>query len=229
MLQRLLISAVFLLCTAPAAHAAGGVNWGLTPDGNPLLAPATSGRAVMTWWVCPPSEQCREAPAPKTHDGGLWWVSPYAPGEVARGTIFEGDGFIVEGAVNARVEQRSPMWMGRLTARSRPRVAGVLRVGQHVRPVGAIWAGGWADDTSTLALVACRTACEYLVKPDGTVSGPGPRALKRKHRGWSVYAVDHRAPADGPAPALNAGPVPRPVASALLAVSKRFGVVRSAA
>ena len=124
------------------------------------------------------------------------------------------------------------MWMGRVAARNHPRVTGSLRVGQRLRPTAALWSGGWADDRSTLALVACpesaKATCEYLTTADGAVTGPGGRTLLAKHRAWRVYAVDYRTPADGPAPALRAGPAPRPVASALVAGSEKSGLVRSA-
>lgn len=224
MLARLLITTALLLVVAPAAQAAESVRWGHAPDGNPLLtSPGEPGRTLVQWWACSPSEACRAiGPAP---DNSYALQDPQlAPGTTARGTYFEGMGF--------DFDERSPMWMGQVTARNHPRVVGSLRVGRPLVPKGALWSGGWADDTSTLALVACpasaRATCEYLLTAQKTVTGPGPRTLGRKHRGWYVYAVDHRVPADGPAPDLRPGPAPRPAATPLLAVSERRGVVRSA-
>ncbi|WP_121249961.1 hypothetical protein [Solirubrobacter pauli] len=222
------------VAAAPTAHAAETVRWGLAPDGQPLLTVTGDVPSVMQWWTCPPSEACRALIAPGTGSSAFRDIVQLAPGEAARGTFFEGTGYTSVGgsAGVALVEERSPMWMGRVGPRNHPRVTGSLRVGQRLRPVGALWSGGWADDGSTLALVACpastRATCEYLVTAQNTVTGPGPRTLTRKHRGWLVYAVDHRTPADGPAPELEPGPASRPIASPVVAVSKPSGLVRSA-
>lgn len=227
MLTRLLTSAALLLAVVPAARAADGVRWTHTPQGDPLLSPTASDGAYLTWWVCPPSEACRAALSPA---GSAYFTGDarLAPGASARGTFFETDGFVGK----AEVRERSPMWLGRVAVRRAPRVTGTLRVGQPVRPEAAAWSGGWADDAGTLALVACpasaRASCEYLTTKRGAVTGSGARTLRRKHRGWHVYAVEHRRAADDAVPDLKAGPAPRPVASTLVAVSRKRGLVRSA-
>src|SRR5262249_13158336 len=87
-------------------------------------------------------------------------------------------------------------------------------------PVAARWTGGWGDETSTLAIVGCpgrdRNDCQVL--------GTGPLT----HGGWYLYAVDYRTAADVTAPPVFPAPgvtVPRPVASALVAVSTPIGPV----
>jgi len=234
MLQRLFITAVVLLLAAPAARAETGVPiWGLSPEGNPFLSvPVAAANEVvyLQWWTCPPAQACAKYTPPGT-DPNAWDFhgSPtFAPGDSARGTFFEVDGLPLKHATG----DRSPMWMGRLTARNHPRILGKPRVGQKLQPVGALWAGGWANDLSTFALVACpasrRAWCEYLTRADGSIAGPGPRTLTAKQRGWYVYALDYRTPASGPPQDLRVGPIPRPVASAAVAVSRRLGPVRSA-
>ncbi len=66
---------------------------------------------------------------------------------------------------------------------------GAAAVGSTVTPVGASWSGGWGNETSALAVIACsshqRTDCE-------PVSGP----LAPKYGGWYLYGVDTRLPGD---------------------------------
>jgi hypothetical protein len=215
MLRRLLIGAGLLLAAAPSAHAA--VKWELTPAGDPRGAIDEISFA-SDWWTCPPAEQCRKAAV----------ANAFEPGASARGTFFEVD-YMDYDSSDWSSYRRSPMWLGRVTARNHPRVIGSLRAGQSVGPVGALWSGGWADDVTTTVMVACpasaRAQCEYLTGPHGEVTGTGPRRLQEKHVGWSVYAVQYRERA---ARVVAAGVAPRPVASALVGVSKRHGPVRRA-
>jgi hypothetical protein len=209
-----------LLAAAPSVAHASAVSWGFTTAGDPRLAYAgdTLYAAGTPWWVCPPGEQCRQ-----------FAIAPEAePGATPRGSFFEADVFELS-ATQLTTFERSPQWLGRVTARNHPRVTGWLRAGQTVRPVAALWSGGWADDVTTTTIVACpastRAQCEYLTGPNGETTGDAPRKLQDKHSGWYLYAVQQHARTAVP---VAAGVAPRPVASALVAVSTPAGPVRRA-
>ena len=213
--MRCLLIALALLFAAPFAAQASDGPWGLTPAGDPLLTASPDSSAQATqWWACPPADQCRIVAGD----------ARFEPGATARGTVFE---------VNLTWPfERSPMWMGRVAALNHPRLLGTLRTGQKVWPVGALWVGGWVDDMTTSVVVACpasqRAQCEYLNGPGAATTGSGPRELLAKYVGWYVYAIQYRTPHDSAAPSFPAGPAPRPVASALVAVSERRGPIKRA-
>src|SRR4051794_35439199 len=113
MLRRFVLVAALLLAVAPAAWAEPPT-WGLTSSGDPRLSAAETG-----WWQRPPADQCR-------------WISRETivePGPTARGTFFETG---AEGWPDDVF--RSPIWLGRVTARNHSRLTGSLRSGQSLRP-----------------------------------------------------------------------------------------------
>jgi hypothetical protein len=51
----------------------------------------------------------------------------------------------------------SPLWNGPLALRAPPRVRGAVRADELLRPVAAVWSGGWATDIAETGLSACPT------------------------------------------------------------------------
>lgn len=188
---RALTSAVvvsLVLCGTAAGHTARIGQHLFDARGNPSLV-VESGEVVQ-WRVCRPGEDCERLGTTRGTQGFI------EPGPVPAGTVFEVDVRSTQGKVTTA---RSRAWRGRVTATGTPRLAGTLRVGRTVRPVGTQWTGGWGNDLSSLGLQACprRNArrCETLSSDayDELSCARGAAVLGRRYRGWWVRAVDVRS------------------------------------
>ncbi len=148
-------------------------------DGNPQLVanPSPDGsKGSVSWAICRPAAlSCDPAGSERVLE----------PGPQPAGTVFEAS---VDYA-GQRTTDRSPAWGGRVTATTRPVLAGRARVGRRVHARKAGWTGGWGDESDLLVVQACRTRtakhCVILA----------PRPIPRRYRGWFVFAVDRRLPA----------------------------------
>ena len=125
--------------------------------------------------------------------------------------------------------ERSPVWLGRVTATVAPGLEGAAVPGQSIRPLAATWTGGWGDERSVTVVLACpspsRTDCEYLTNAGGQTAW-GDRQVLAQHAGRYLYAVEYRTAGVVKEPALPApGAVARPAPSALVAVSPPAGPV----
>ena len=172
-------------------------------DGNPQLVanPTPDGtKGTVSWAICRPA-------APSCDAAGS--ESVLEPGPQPAGTVFEAS--VDYGA--QRTTDRSPAWGGRVTATTRPALAGHARVGRRVRARKARWTGGWGDESDLLLVQACRTKtarhCVILA----------PRAIPRRYRGWYVFAVDRRLPAQ--AAFTTAQPGLRPAATVVFSAPRR--------
>ncbi len=203
---RLILAVLLGVLALPAAAQAAPPRWGLTPAGDPLLErdPVEGGGVApwKEWWACPAGEQCRIVAEGTTR---------FEPGPTPRGTVFESVGW------DATV--RGPMWLGRVAATRRVRLAGDPMPGGTVTVARAAWTGGWGNEVSDRAILACPSR-------ENANCEPHAGALTEKHRGWYLYAVETlRTPAAPPVPALTA----RPAESALVSVSAPVGPVGNAA
>ena len=77
---------------------------------------------------------------------------------------------LTEGSEGFTFTQWSPVWHGNVQAVKPPSVSGAVRANALVRPIKAIWSGGWTGDFDRTNLAACTT-------PEGT----GCTALRRLH------------------------------------------------
>jgi hypothetical protein len=106
------------------------------------------------------------------------------------GTVFQ--------ATQDGVVLRSRPWGGRVRATAPPQVQGRLRVGARVRPVAAVWQGGWGRESDWLQLQACRTAagsgCLVIYDPIkfGRCPGGEGRLLPARYRGRWLRVADAR-------------------------------------
>lgn len=186
------------LALPSSANAALGM-WGLSEDGQPRLD-RTAFADPVDFFACPPGG------APCTPVAGAG--PAYEPGETAEGTVFEAR--FASGHVD-----RSPVWQGAIGPQSPPAVDGSAIEGGVVQPVAGEWSGGWADDTSALVLVICRSRegedCGYLPAAGAgapvPVSGDGPALIPAGSAGGHLFAVEWRVARDAltqPAPLLYA-------------------------
>jgi hypothetical protein len=166
----------------PRAH------WSTFVDGNPRLWADfgfSSGDTTprVEWRVCPPGEGCRPLGESRTLEAG----------ETPAGSVFEADVTARDGTTT---HERSPVWHGRITELAPPGLAGELRTGGTLTVTPGQWSGGWGDETSGYALVACPTVgdCEFLnnVTPH-TYWTAGPYVIEQRHGGWHVYIFERRS------------------------------------
>ena len=211
-MRLLLTLSMFLLVASPAAASQG--RWSLSSTGDPLLS-EDGVQGATAWRVC-------LAPAPCAP------VSAGPQGETAEGTVFESD----RSAPQIDTE-RSPAWQGRVSAVAAPGLAGSLTAGGAVHPTPAVWTGGWGDEESLNAVIACPPADRGVLSLPhrccGTGNfGLGDRPIPAAVVGWSAYSVEWRMPHDrffpfdGPPPAA---PTTLPVPSNLVSVSAASALV----
>jgi hypothetical protein len=110
-------------------------------------------------------------------------------------------------------------------------------VGGTVTPVAARWSGGWGDEHTTVAVIACsqRTGgeCELLTHPNGQANfGAHERGIRDKHLGWFLIPVEYRSARDRdpyvvPSPIPPGAPTSFPTPNALAAVGTPVGPVVS--
>ena len=213
-MRRLLLTALLAVVAWPAGAQAAD-RWSRTAAGDPLLTWEIDPYfGIPEWWTCPAGDACRS-----TAKG-----TRVEPGETPRGTIFESDlGYALQ------QHERSPVWLGRVTATVAPGLEGAAVPGQRIRPLAATWTGGWGDERSVTVVLACpspsRTDCEYLTNAGGQTAW-GDRQVLAQHAGRYLYAVEYRTAGVVKEPALPApGAVTRPAPSALVAVSPPAGPV----
>lgn len=176
-------------------------------DGNPQLVanPSPDGtKGSVSWAIClPGAAACNPAGSEQVLE----------PGPQPAGTVFEAS-VDYQGSVTT---DRSPAWGGRVTATARPVLAGRAVVGRRVRARPARWTGGWGDESDLLLVQACRTKtarhCVILAR----------RGIARRYRGWYVFAVDRRLPAQAAFATAQPGlrPAPTVVFSAPHRVRRR--------
>lgn len=172
-------------------------------DGNPQLVanPSPDGaKGSVSWAICRPgAPSCEAAGSDRLLE----------PGPQPAGTVFEAS-VDYQGSVTT---DRSPAWGGRVTATARPVLAGRAVVGRRVRARPARWTGGWGDESDLLLVQACRTRtprhCVIL----------GRRGIARRYRGWYVFAVDRRLPAQ--AAFATAQPGLRPAGTVAFSAPRR--------
>ena len=159
--------------------------------GNPLLVANFSPNgslAIPRWSICaPPSGSI--CVAGRTHDRAL------EPGPRPAGTVFRATARYQGRTYSAQVR-----WHGRVTARSRPRLLGRPRVAASVKPIPAIWTGGWGTEFDQVGVEACRTksARRCVTVSGGQLGCPDhSRAVIRNSlKGLYLFALDARSPAD---------------------------------
>ena len=99
---------------------------------------------------------------------------------------------------------RSQPWRGRLHATAPPRVQGEVRVGGFVRPLAAMWQGGWGREADWLQLQVCRTraGAECIVVLDeikfGRCRPGGGRLLPARYEGRWLRVTDARIDREQP-------------------------------
>jgi hypothetical protein len=140
------------------------------------------------WLICSPSPRSTCMPA-HTRDRAL------DPGPRPAGTVFRATARYLGRTYAAQVT-----WHGRVTAVSRPSLAGHPRVGAQVFPIPARWRGGWGAEFDQLGVEACptRTARRCVTVSGGQLGCPEhtPAVLRSSIKGWYVFALDARLPAD---------------------------------
>jgi hypothetical protein len=213
-----LLASVLVAAVAPASAQA---YWELSPTDDPLIfAPIQVPGDDYTLKVCAPGgaacELVDEFTGPE-----------YEPGETPAGTFFELWN-------NGVLEERSPEWKGRVTNTAPPTISGSVAVGGEVAPVGGTWSGGWANDRSTLSLVACMTpqgnACIGVPAADqcrpcvenpmrAQSSGEGPAAIPPALGGRYLLATESRWSVD-----VRGRGIPGIAASPLWAMQTAFNL-----
>ena len=172
--------------------------------GNPQLVgnPSPDGsKGSVSWAICRPA-------APSCVAAGTERV--LEPGPQPAGTVFE----LTVDYAGQRTTDRSQAWGGRVTATTRPVLAGRARVGRLVRARKARWTGGWGDESDLLVVQACRT------RTAGQCVILAPRAIPRRYRGWYAFAVDRRLPAQ--AAFATAQPGLRPARTVAFSAPRRI-------
>lgn len=178
-------------------------------DGNPALvanfAP-NGGLAVPHWEICPPgTARCR------TVHGASRSLDP---GSTRAGTVFAATA-VYRGR---RYSAHTARWLGQVRAVRAPGLDGQPKAGITVRPVAALWRGGWEAETSyrarpglwsagrapasdALSVEACLTrsgtGCMNLTPQEGA-DGFTRRSVRIPMRftGWYLFAFDQRFAAD---------------------------------
>jgi len=148
----LLVLAVGILCAGPAT-AADSVQMQalLNDDGSGRLFVNSFGYG-WSWEAC---------------STDLSSCGPFTTGQDIRvGGVAPNTVFRVSGSAGTGL---SPVWNGNLESVAPPRVHGVVRANELVRPVPAVWRGGWDGDFDQTQLAACSSPagdhCVTLTEP----------------------------------------------------------------
>lgn len=184
---RVLAALTVLALAAPASAAARygvQIDYDIAADGRGVLVanPTPDGRGSIAW------SRCRGIACEPAGSGRLLHVADALPGSVYTATA-------TDGADSATA--RSDPFLGPVTAVAPPRLAGAPRVNALVRPVRALWTGGWGREASFLQTQACRdaagTSCVVIADAFYWNRCPGAGAvIHPRYEGWYLRVVDRR-------------------------------------